>query len=120
MQLDDTLVGYEALLRWQHPRLGLLAPGDFPDVLRESTLLPQLQAHVLKSALEQLARLRSDGRDLTMAINFVGSQLQGTAAAVAILDELARHRVPPHALVVEVTESVVMSGLGGALIEALE
>ena len=120
VQLDDTLVGYEALLRWQHPRLGLLAPGDFPDVLRESTLLPQLQAHVLKSALEQLGRLRSDGRDLTMAINFVGSQLQGTAAAVAILDELARHRVPPHALVVEVTESVVMSGLGGALIEALE
>ena len=100
--------------------MGLLAPGDFPDVLRESTLLPQLQAHVLKSALEQLARLRSDGRDLTMAINFVGSQLQGTAAAVAILDELARHRVPPHALVVEVTESVVMSGLGGALIDALE
>ncbi|WP_310476150.1 EAL domain-containing protein [Sandarakinorhabdus sp.] len=120
VQLDDTLVGYEALLRWQHPRLGLLAPGDFPDVLRESTLLPQLQAHVLKLALEQLATLRSDGRDLTMAVNFVGSQLQGTAAAVAVLDELARYRVPPHSLVVEVTELVVMSGLGGALIEALE
>ena len=120
VQLDDTLVGYEALLRWQHPRLGLLAPADFADVLRESTLLPAVQAHVLQAALEQLAQLRSDGRDLTMAVNFVGSQLQGTAAAVAILDELARHRVPPHALVVEVTEQVVMSGLGGALIEALE
>ena len=120
VQLDDTLTGYEALIRWQHPRLGLLAPGDFPDVLRESTLLPPLQAYVLQSALEQLAQLRSDGKDLTMSVNFVGSQLQGTAAAVAILDELARHRVPPHALVVEVTETVVMGGLGGALIEALE
>ncbi|WP_197041866.1 putative bifunctional diguanylate cyclase/phosphodiesterase [Sandarakinorhabdus oryzae] len=120
VELDGTLVGHEALLRWQHPRLGLLSPGDFADVLRESTMLPTLQAFVLQSALEQAARLRAEGEELTMSINFVGSQLQGTAAAVAVLDELARHRLPPQALVVEVTEAVVMGGLGGALIEALE
>ena len=120
VELDGTLVGHEALLRWQHPRLGLLSPGDFASVLRESTMLPTLQSFVLQSALEQAARLRADGDELTMSINFVGSQLQGTAAAVAVLDELARHRLPPQALVVEVTEAVVMGGLGGALIEALE
>ena len=120
VELDGTLIGYEALMRWQHPRLGLLAPGDFAPVMRESTMLPALQAFVLQSALEQAALLRANGENLVMSINFVGSQLQGTAAAVAVLDELARHRLPPDALVIEVTEAVVMGGLGGALIEALE
>ena len=120
VELDGTLVGHEALLRWQHPRLGLLVPADFGGVLRESTMLPSLQAFVLQSALEQAARLRAAGDELLMAVNFVGSQLQGTAAAVTVLDELARCGLPPQALVVEVTEAVVMGGLGGALIEALE
>lgn len=119
-RFDGVVVGYEALLRWQHPRLGLLGPTDFPDVMKEAAILPSLQSWVLDTALAQAALLRSEGADLSMSVNFVTGQLQGTAAAVAILDDLARHRVPPHALVVEVTETVVMGGLGGALIECLE
>lgn len=121
LRLDGRVVGHEALLRWDHPRLGLLRPGDFADVMKEATVMPALQAWVLGEALRQTAALRAaSGQDLSMAVNFVTSQLQGTAAAVMVLDELARHRLPPHALVVEVTESVVMGGLGGALIECLE
>lgn len=119
-RLDGVVVGHEALLRWQHPRLGLLAPGEFADVMKEATILPALQLWVLDTALTQAAYLRGQGADLTMSVNFVTGQLQGTAAAVAILDDLSRHRVPPQALVVEVTENVVMGGLGGALIECLE
>lgn len=119
-RLDGVVVGHEALLRWQHPRLGLLAPGGFAEVLKEASILPGLQQWVLDTALVQAAQLRGQGADYTMAVNFLTGQLQGTAAAVAILDDLARHRVPPHALVVEVTEHVVMGGLGGALVECLE
>lgn len=119
-RLDGTVVGHEALLRWQHPRLGLLGPRDFADVMKEASILPGLQLWVLDTALAQAAQLRARGADLSMAVNFLTGQLQGTVAAVAILDDLARHRVPPHALIVEVTENVVMGGLGGALIECLE
>ena len=120
VRVDGTLVGHEALLRWQHPRLGLLAPREFGDVMRDAALLPALQAFGLQAALAQSALLRAGGGDLLMAANFVGSQLQGTAAAITILDELARNHLPPHSLVVEVTETVVMGGLGDALMEALE
>jgi len=119
-RFDGVVVGHEAMLRWQHPRLGLLGPGEFADVMKEATILPALQLWVLDTALAQAALLRSHRADLSMSVNFVTGQLQGTAAAVAILDDLSRHRVPPHALVVEVTETVVMGGLGGALIECLE
>lgn len=119
-RLDGHVVGHEALLRWQHPRLGLLSPGDFAEVMRDAALLPSLQGLVLERALAEAARLRADNPRLVMSVNFVTGQLQGTAAAVAILDELSRHRLPPDALVVEVTEAVVMGGLGGALVECLE
>lgn len=119
-RMDGVIVGHEALLRWQHPRLGLLRPSDFAEVMKEASILPGLQLWVLETALAQAEQLRARGEDVSIAINFLTGQLQGTAAAVAILDDLARHRVPPHALIVEVTEHVVMGGLGSALIECLE
>ncbi|WP_164155303.1 putative bifunctional diguanylate cyclase/phosphodiesterase [Sandarakinorhabdus rubra] len=120
LRLDGRLVGHEGLLRWEHPEHGLLKPQDFPEVMKESTLLPALQHMILSEALAKAASVRARRPDLTMAVKLVSGQLQGTAAAVSILDELARHRVPPSALVVQVTETVVMSGLGGTLIECLE
>jgi diguanylate cyclase (GGDEF)-like protein len=120
LKLDGTLMGYEALLRWQHPQQGLLKPVDFPEVMRESTLQPALQHLMLTGALIKAAELRRVRPDLTMAVKLVSGQLQGTAAAVSILDEMARYRVAPGGLIVEVTETVVMGGLGGTLIECLE
>lgn len=120
-QLDGTVVGFEALLRWQHPRLGLLTPGEFAEVLKEASLLPALQHRVLTAALSEAALVRGgSGNDaLTMAVNFVVGQLQGTAAAVAILDEVARHGLPPSALVVDVSEHL-LGGADAQVIECLE
>jgi len=119
-QLDGTLTGYEALLRWQHPVHGVLTPLDFPEVLRESALQSSLQHLMLADALMKASDLRKVRPDLKMAVKLASGQLQGTAAAVSILDELSRHRVPPAGLIVEVTETVVISGMGGTLIECLE
>jgi diguanylate cyclase (GGDEF)-like protein len=120
LQLDGTLVGYEALLRWQHATQGLLKPQDFPEVMKEATLHPALQHMMLTDALAKAAEIRSHSGHLTMAVKLASSQLQGTAAAVTLLDEMARYRVAPGGLVVQVTETVVMGGLGGTLIECLE
>jgi diguanylate cyclase (GGDEF)-like protein len=119
-RLDGELTGYEALLRWHHPQQGLLKPQDFPEVMKEATLLPSLQHLMLTQALAKAAEIRARRPDLVMAVKLASSQLQGTAAAVSILDEMARHRVAPGGLVVQVTETVVMGGMGGTLIECLE
>jgi diguanylate cyclase (GGDEF)-like protein len=119
-RLDGTLTGYEALLRWQHPVHGLMKPQEFPEVLRESSLQPSLQHLMLTEALAKAAVIRATRSDVIMAVKLVSGQLQGTAAAVSILDELSRYRVPPSGLIVEVTETVVMGGMGGTLIECLE
>jgi len=116
---DNQITGHEALLRWQHERLGLLYPGDFADVLKDVSLLPSLQLWVLRTALDRLVAVRRTGLETSISINFVSSQLQGRGAAHAILSELGARNLPNEALLVEVTEGVVMGSLGSALVECL-
>jgi diguanylate cyclase (GGDEF)-like protein len=114
------IIAYEALLRWQHPELGLLVPDQFGEVMRESSLALQLNQWVLEQAVMQAVALRRDRPDVAVAVNCITSQLQGPSAAIAILDELARHSLPPTALIIEITEAVATGGLGSALFECLE
>ncbi|WP_310496582.1 EAL domain-containing protein [Sandarakinorhabdus sp.] len=116
---DRRIHSYEALLRWQHPRLGLIGPPDFPEVLREASLLPSLQLWVLRTALDRLVELRRVFGPISVSVNFVTSQLHGRTAAHAILSELASRDLPNDALTVEVTETVVMGGIGSAITECL-
>jgi diguanylate cyclase (GGDEF)-like protein len=120
MAADGTIFAYEALLRWQHPDLGLLAPSEFREVLRESGLALMLHNWALEEALNKAAALRQEGSDIVITVNCITSQLQGPSAAIAILDELARRDVPASSLILEVTEAVATGGLGSALFECLE
>lgn len=120
VQLDGVVAGHEALLRWQHPRLGLLEPAEFADMMSDAAIVLPLQSWMLKQAAAKAALLRRDKPALVMAVNFDACQLQGTAAAVTILDQLARHRLDPSALVVDVTETAIAACTSGALIECLE
>lgn len=114
------ILAYEALLRWRHPELGLLVPDQFGEVMRESSLALLLNQWVLEQAMVQAVALRRDHPDVAVAVNCITSQLQGPSAAIAILDELARHGLPPTALIIEITEAVATGGLGSALFECLE
>lgn len=113
-------IAQEAVLRWQHPRLGLLSPPQFAILMRESTIVLALQHLALEQAMAKAAEMHVGAPGVAMAINFVTSQLQGPSAAIAILDELAQRNLPPQALIAEVTEPVAMGGLGSALFECLE
>ncbi len=113
-------IAQEAVLRWQHPRLGLLSPPQFAILMRESTIVLALQQLALEQAMAKAADMHVGAPGMAMAINFVTSQLQGPSAAIAILDELAQRNLPPQALIAEVTEPVAMGGLGSALFECLE
>ncbi len=119
-RLDGVVAGHKALLRWQHTRLGLLEPAEFADVMSDAAIVPELQAWMVRTAMAEAARLQAQGPELTMAVNFAAGQLRGIGAAVAILDELALHRLAPSALVVDVNQAVVMGGSLAATIECLE
>lgn len=98
----------EALVRWQHPEHGLLAPGRFVPQAEKTDLIHGLTAWVLDQALTDLARLRAGGNDLTVAINLAPRNLHDPGLAEAIDRALLQHDVPPSRLQVEVTESAML------------
>src|SRR5207237_776720 len=111
------LVSVEALLRWNHPTLGLIAPGEFHAVLADKDIGPAVQQHVLKLAIEEMRRRPRFGG--TLAVNFTAMDLRGHAAAQRLLKMLATAGVPPTALCVEVTEGIILGDGGSAPAEAL-
>jgi diguanylate cyclase (GGDEF)-like protein len=111
-------VGMEALLRWQHPELGHVAPGEFILVAEESGLIGELGAWVLHEACRQLARWRQDGHDLWVSINVSVRELHEPEYAERLAGALQIHGVPAERIVLEVTEHAVardMAEVAGAL-----
>ncbi|WP_380161185.1 putative bifunctional diguanylate cyclase/phosphodiesterase [Kineococcus sp. R86509] len=105
--VDDEVVGVEALVRWNHPRLGLLAPGAFLDVLEERGMMPALTVHVARRAVTDLAAWRAAGYDLRLSINTSSTYLSNPQL-LELLDELAEG-TDPSRIVVEVTETSLMN-----------
>jgi diguanylate cyclase (GGDEF)-like protein/PAS domain S-box-containing protein len=103
------VVGVEALLRWQQPDRGLVSPAEFVPVLEETGLIVPVGEWVLTQACEQLARWRAAGLPaLRMSVNLSSRQFQQAKLATVISDALARFKLPPDALEVELTESLLM------------
>ncbi|MEW1958201.1 bifunctional diguanylate cyclase/phosphodiesterase [Kineococcus sp. NPDC059986] len=109
------VVGCEALVRWQHPRLGLLAPGAFLDVLEERRLMPALTALVARRATEDLMQWRRDGHDLRLSFNLSSTHLSDPGL-LPLLDELVAGGADPAHVVVEVTETSLMNDPERALV----
>ena len=84
------VTGVEALVRWQHPERGLLAPGEFLPLAEQTGLMRQLTDHVLETALAQGAQWRSDGLDIGVAVNVSASTLLDAGWADAVTAALAR------------------------------
>jgi EAL domain-containing protein (putative c-di-GMP-specific phosphodiesterase class I) len=104
--------GAEALVRWNHPDLGMLPPDEFISVAEKTGLIVPLGLFVLRRACEQYAALRDkaapDG-DFTMSVNLSGVQLSCTTLADDIAAILRETNVPPHALKLEITETAAMT-----------
>ena len=99
----------EALLRWRHPRLGLLLPSTFLPVAEESGLIHEISAWVVNEACDQMHEWVMQGlHDFTLAINLSASQLMDRSLLPAFEDALERTGIPAHLLEWEVKESTVM------------
>ena len=107
--LDDlTIVGVEALLRWQHPTLGLLDPDEFIPVLERTGQIRDVGAWVLTTACNQVARWRARGDDLTLAVNVSGRQFDDHLLVDQIQAALVESGLEGRSLTIEVTETALM------------
>ncbi len=104
-----TVVGAEALVRWNHPERGLLSPGEFISLTEESGLIVRLGEWILRTVCAQGKVWADQGLGpLRLAVNLSGRQLQRPDIVDVIRDILAETKLPPETLVLELTESVLM------------
>jgi len=105
---DSRMVGCEALVRWQHPELGLLQPVQFIGVAEESGLILPLGNWVLANAARQLAAWQARGLDLLMAVNISALQFRQSGFVDDVRRILADTGADPAGLELELTESALM------------
>jgi diguanylate cyclase (GGDEF)-like protein/PAS domain S-box-containing protein len=100
----------EALVRWQHPERGLIAPGYFISLAEQIGLIVPLGRWILGEACRQAAewRLLDGGRSLTMMVNLSVKQLEDAALVADVESALKRSGLDPEALLLEITESVIV------------
>ena len=99
----------ECLVRWRHPELGNLLPDNFIPMAESTSLIDSLMRRVLHLALAQLAAWSREGLDLSLAVNLSARQLSDLTLPTTVLDVLQQHDVSPDRLLLEVTESRLMS-----------
>ncbi len=111
----DVLCGVEALVRWQHPSLGLVPPDQFIPLAERCGLIHLIGRQVLDIALAQLAVLDADGINVhRMAVNISANELRAGFADM-VMAALKRHQIRPHRLELEITESALVNDGEGAL-----
>ncbi|MFI2650955.1 EAL domain-containing protein [Micromonospora fulviviridis] len=103
------VVGVEALLRWRHPRRGMVDPGELIQVAEQSAVMRLLTRRVVDDVVEQLAKWSAAGLTLRAALNVSVRDLHTGEIAEQIADRLARYGVPPDRLQVEITEGALMA-----------
>ena len=103
------IVGVEALIRWQHPQKGLLAPGDFIAVAEESGLIVPIGRLVLEEVCTQVRAWRAAGvPSLTIAVNVSAVELRAPSFFTGVRDIIARHELDPALFEIELTETFMM------------
>jgi diguanylate cyclase (GGDEF)-like protein len=105
----DEVTEVEALVRWMHPRLGIIAPSEFVPLAEHTGLIRPLTSHVLRVAAAQAARWREGGRPLTVAVNLSARSLHDGAILQEVATALDESGLPPSLLRLEITESSIMA-----------
>lgn len=107
------ICGVEALVRWQHPVLGLLPPSEFLPVAEEAGLITHIGEWVLNTACEDLRRWqRVGGNDIRMAVNFSASQVEHTDFVSMVQRTLKHTGLASRSLEIELTEEGIMKDIG--------
>lgn len=101
-------IGAEALLRWQHPRLGLASPADFIPIAEEIGMIAELGAKVLRHACVEAM---SWPDHMSVSVNISAIELEAESFVDTVKTALAESGLPSHRLTIEVTESMIMKDI---------
>lgn len=101
-------LGHEALLRWHHPELGPVSPGEFIPIAESNRFIAKLGRYVLEKACRFIADRRKTHPGERVSVNVSVIQILGVDFTQQVLGVLAQVGLPPDALVLEITESVIL------------
>jgi diguanylate cyclase (GGDEF)-like protein len=117
------IAGFEALIRWRHPHLGMMLPGEFIPLAEETGLIVPLGAWVLRQALREMVRWRelpsvppvpgshpAKGDELHVSVNVSARQFRDRGFVDSVRQALGASGLPPAALLLELTESTLIGG----------
>jgi diguanylate cyclase (GGDEF)-like protein len=111
---DQTVSGFEALVRWNHPSRGLVGPSYFLEVAEDAGLMSSIGALVMREACAQMAvwnHLSRRAHDMTISVNIAEQQLLDPTFVGQVVDVLEWSGLPPRQLNLEITEGVIASHL---------
>jgi diguanylate cyclase (GGDEF)-like protein/PAS domain S-box-containing protein len=107
---DRIIIGFEALMRWEHPKLGVVAPSDFVPIAEKAGLIGDLGYFVLETAAREFAQIsaRTGNEDIFVSVNLSSRQLLRSDLETEIASVLRKTGLPASMLRIELTESLVM------------
>jgi diguanylate cyclase (GGDEF)-like protein len=113
---SEALLGFEALLRWDHPKLGRVSPDSFIPVAEDTGLIVPIGEWVLRAGVRQLAawrheypHLASGPQELRLSVNVSARQLRDGGLVESVVEVLTLTGVPPQCLCLEITESAILT-----------
>ena len=116
MTSEGKLLGAEALVRWQHPKRGLIFPGDFIEIFERAGLIYRLDRYIWELAVQKLAEWQKDGRnDLYISVNISTKDFYYMDVYKTITTIVEKYEIIPSTLKLEITETAIMTGTAGEL-----
>ena len=116
MTSEGKMLGAEALVRWQHPKRGLIFPGDFIEVFEKTGLIYRLDRFIWELAVQKLARWQQEGHsDLYISVNISTKDFYYMNVYETITALVEKYRIIPSTLKLEITETAIMTGNAGEL-----
>lgn len=112
---DGRMKGVEALVRWNHPEHGMLAPGRFMELVERSQFISELTLQMLDQSLRYCRAWEAAGLELSVSINVSARSLADSLLADAIIDRVSASGIPPSRVILEITESAIMTDLSTTL-----
>lgn len=112
---DGRLCGVEALIRWQHPQHGLLLPGHFIELIERSDAMSAISLMMLDMSLQACQRWHAADLQISVSINLSARSLADSKLADAIIERVVASGISPRFVMLEITESAIMTDLGTTL-----
>lgn len=107
---DQRIIGFEALVRWMHPRLGMVSPMEFIPIAEETGLIFEIDQWMLKEACFRIQQWRRFTEEpLAVSVNFSAKQFDQPDLVSQVRQVLLETRISPQQLMIEITESVLFS-----------